>query len=46
MPAFRIGDKLILFIHIPNAGRTSIKSWLASHAPENLYQTHCPEIFP
>ncbi|MEL6433803.1 MAG: sulfotransferase family 2 domain-containing protein [Pseudomonadota bacterium] len=46
MPAFRIGDKLILFIHIPKAGGTSIKSWLASHAPENLYQKHRPEIFP
>lgn len=46
MPAFRIGDKLILFIHIPKAGGTSIKSWLASHAPENLYQKHRPEVFP
>ena len=46
MPAYRFDDKLILFIHIPKAGGTSIRSWLASHAPENLPQRHRPEFFP
>lgn len=46
MPAFRVGNKLILFIHIPKTGGTSIKSWLASHAPESLYQKQRPEVFP
>lgn len=46
MPAFRFGDKLILFLHIPKAGGTSINSWLAEHAPQSLYQKHRPAAFP
>ncbi|PJI92672.1 sulfotransferase family protein [Yoonia maricola] len=46
MPAFRFRDKLILFIHIPKAGGTSIKSWMSEHAAESLYMKHRSEMFP
>lgn len=46
MPLFRFDNKLVLFIHIPKSGGTSINSWLGAKAQENLYQKHRPEIFP
>ncbi|MGJ8624632.1 MAG: sulfotransferase family 2 domain-containing protein [Yoonia sp.] len=46
MPAFRFAEKRILFIHIPKAGGTSVKSWLSGHSSESLYQKHRPDVFP
>jgi hypothetical protein len=46
MPAFRLGEKRILFIHIPKAGGTSVKNWLSEHSAESLYQKHRPILFP
>ncbi|QBY01802.1 hypothetical protein E2K80_14610 [Rhodophyticola sp. CCM32] len=46
MPAFRFDGKLILFLHIPKAGGTSIEAWLSEQAPESLYQKHRPKVFP
>ena len=46
MPAFRIGDKTILFIHIPKSGGTTINAWLGAQAEQSLYQKHRPKEFP
>ncbi|GAA5075681.1 sulfotransferase family protein [Roseibacterium beibuensis] len=46
MPAFHIGEKRILFIHIPKSGGTSINAWLTSLSEQSLYQKHRPKAFP
>ncbi|EBA13096.1 sulfotransferase family 2 domain-containing protein [Roseobacter sp. CCS2] len=46
MPAYRFGKELILFIHIPKAGGTSIKSWMSEHAPESLYMKDRRDMLP
>lgn len=46
MPVFRLNGKLILFLHIPKAGGTSIEEWLSAHGGKSLYQKHRPPEFP
>ncbi|MEQ8367850.1 MAG: sulfotransferase family 2 domain-containing protein [Roseicyclus sp.] len=46
MPAFRIGAKRLLFIHIPKSGGTSINAWLSEKSDQSLYQKHRPTEFP
>lgn len=46
MPIFKASDKLILFIHIPKAGGTSVRNWLSSEMTESLYMKHRSEMLP
>ncbi len=37
MPAYRINNKNVLFIHVPKAGGTTIETFLAANSPMSLY---------
>jgi hypothetical protein len=46
MPIFRFQNRVILFIHIPKSGGTSLNAWLRTQAPENLYMKHRRPMLP
>lgn len=46
MPIARIKDKLILFIHVPKTGGSSIENHLEKHSPLSLFGEIGPPTFP
>jgi len=46
MPIARINNKLILFIHVPKTGGSSIEKHLAKHSPLSLYGQMGPPTIP
>lgn len=46
MPVARINNKLILFIHIPKTGGSSIEKHLKKHGQLSFYGQTGPSIFP
>jgi len=46
MPIARINDKLILFIHVPETGGSSIEKHLETHSPLSLFGQVGPPTFP
>ncbi len=46
MPIARINKKLILFIHVPKTGGSSIEKHLAKHSPLSLYGQMGPPTIP
>lgn len=46
MPIFRIGQKTILFVHIPKAGGTSVETWLSAHSGESFRLKHRDPLLP
>lgn len=36
MPLYRLDDRLVLFVHIPKTGGTTVESWLSKLGPEAL----------
>ena len=46
MPIAQINNKLILFIHIPKTGGSSIENHLAKHSPLSFYGQMGPPMIP
>ncbi|MBG0798095.1 sulfotransferase family 2 domain-containing protein [Methylocystis sp. L43] len=46
MPLYSIGDKIILFIHVPKAGGTTVEYALADYCIGFLNRNFQPSIFP
>lgn len=44
MPFIRYQDKIILFVHIPKTGGSSIEYWMQAHAKTNLWAIPIPEV--
>lgn len=46
MPILRAGSKVVLFVHIPKTGGTSVEKWLRSIGPLSLYAPKRNELVP
>mgnify|MGYP002623369837 CR=1 FL=1 len=46
MPIFRLGQKTVLFLHIPKAGGTSIETWLSAHSGESFRLSRKTPLLP
>lgn len=46
MPILRAGSKVVLFVHIPKTGGTSVEQWLRSVAPLSMYSPKRADFVP
>ena len=46
MPAYRINNKNVLFIHVPKTGGTTVESFLSSHASMSLHSGRAKLLKP
>ncbi len=46
MPIFKLGQKTVLFLHIPKAGGTSVEAWLSAHSGESFRLAHKNRYLP
>ena len=46
MPLYRVNDRIILFMHIPKTGGTSVDRWLSEQGPAMMSRADPPDWLP